>query len=264
MPVSDRVSILYLEYGILERDGHSVVLKQADRLTLIPVGASSVLMLGPGTAVTHQAIVLCAQERTLLLWAGENGVRLYAAGNPRSRSDGLILQATLHANPETRLRVARMLYLRMFDEPAPERRSLEQLRGIEGARVKKIYFELAQRFGVDWGGRDTRSLRTPIDAALAGVNAALYGLCEAVILALGYSPAIGFVHSGDPRSFVFDIADTVKFKTVVPLAFKLASAGSDNMEHRSRVACREYFYAHRLADQLVQTVEEVLSANGSS
>jgi CRISPR-associated protein Cas1 len=148
----------------------------------------------------------------------------------------------------------------MFDEDAPLQRSIEQLLGIEGARVKRLYAELALQYDVDWKGK-SQDLTCPVNAALAGVNAALYGATEAAILALGYSPAIGFVHSGDPRSFVFDVADTVKFAAVAPLAFELAKAGAENMEHRSRIACRNLFIRENIVSKIVHNIQHILESS---
>jgi CRISPR-associated protein Cas1 len=259
--VADRISIVYVDRGELVRQGHVLVSATADGALTIPVGRTSVVMLGPGVSVSHAAVALCAAEGALLLWVGEMGVRLYAAGNPGGRSEALLRQARLAQADEARLLAAGRIFFHMFGEPAPKRRSIEQLRGIEGARVRAIYARLAEESGIEWVGRDTTSVARPIDAALAGVNAALYGLCEAVILALGYSPALGFIHSGDARSFVFDVADMVKFQTVVPLAFRLAAERPASMEHRARTAARDLFFEQSLAAKLVDLVEDVLRAD---
>jgi CRISPR-associated protein Cas1 len=258
IPISERISIVYVDRGCLEQDGHQLVISDANRLTAIPVGKVAVLMLGPGVSVTHAAIKLCADEKCLLLWSGEHGVRLYAAGNPRSSAEAIVRQALLHANPASRLSVARKVFRIMFGEDAPLNRSVDQLRGLEGARVKKLYNQLADQYNVGWTGK-VSDLSCPVNAALAGVNAALYGVTEAAILALGYSPAIGFVHAGDPRSFVFDVADTVKFQSVAPLAFALAQQGGDNIEHRSRTAARDLFARDNLTEKIVSNIEILLN-----
>lgn len=256
IPVSERISIVYADKGSLEQDGHQLVLADKGSFTAIPVGKTSAILLGPGTSVTHAAIRLCSNEGCLLLWGGESGVRLYAAGNPRSSADRLVKQATMFANENSRLVTARLVFKLMFGEDAPLNRSIDQLRGLEGSRVKKIYAGFAAKYGVVWTGKRD-DLSCPVNAALAGVNAALYGVTEAAILALGYSPSIGFVHAGDPRSFIFDVADTVKFTTVAPMAFELAKAGSENMEHRSRVACRDMFVKENLVSRIVQNIETI-------
>lgn len=259
--VSERISIIYLDRGTLEQDGLCLVLAQKDCLTQIPVGKTAVLMVGPGVNVTHAAIKICADEGTLLLWTGEHGVRLYAAGNPRGDCGALTRQALARSQASSHLFVARKIYFWMFGEEVHPRYSIEQLRGLEGARVKRWYEDKAKEVGIDWQGR-SHTLRNPIDRALAGCNAALYGITEAVILALGFSPAIGFVHSGDARSFVYDLADTVKFRSVAPLAFKLAAEYMNELtESIIRQQTRDLFFRTKLTAQLVDVLQDLLNAD---
>ncbi len=260
MPISERISFLYFERTILERDGHGLVTISGSARTQIPIGRTSVLMLGPGVSVSHAAIALCALEDALVLWVGEAAVRLYGACNPRSNSSALLHQAKLRLDEGTRLQVARRIYFMMFDEVAPERRSIDQLRGVEGGKVKSIYEALAVKNKINWSGR-SQNMSDPLNAAISTATSALYGVTEAAILALGYSPAIGFIHNGDPRSFVFDVADTVKFKTVVPLAFELVATSQFQVEQRTRAACRDLFYKEMMPSKLVNIIQEVLGAN---
>jgi len=260
MSVSERISFLYFERTVLERCGHSLVAITGSDRVQIPVGRTSVIMLGPGVTVTHAAISLCSLEGALVLWVGEAAVRLYGYGNPRSNADTLLYQASLRLDDGHRVEVARRIFSMMFSEEPPQRRSIEQLRGIEGARVKQIYANLAQQYKVRWEGRSS-DMSDPLNAAISTATSALYGVTEAAILALGFSPAIGFVHSGDPRSFVFDIADTVKFKSVVPLAFDLVAKSAHQLEQRTRAACRDLFYREQVPAQIVAIVKEVLGAN---
>jgi len=159
-PVSERVSLIYANRGALERDGHTVVLSQESGKTIIPIGVTAVLMIGPGVSVSHAAVALCAKEGALILWVGENGVRVYAAGDPRGRSEAVVRQAVLHADPAQRLHIARKVFKGMFGEDAPKGRSIEQLRGIEGAKVKRWYETTAQEYGISWSGRTHSMLGT--------------------------------------------------------------------------------------------------------
>jgi CRISPR-associated protein Cas1 len=256
--VADRLSFFYAEKGVLEVDGHAVVLRQGNRLVHLPVATACAVLVMPGTVVTHEAVKACAEEGTLLLWVGENGVRCYAAGNPGGANAGKILrQAKLRLDSRSRLLVAKAIFQRMFEEEAPQCRSVEQLRGMEGARVKALYHRLANEAEVEWSGRD--GLSNPINQAISGANAALYGLVEACILALGYSPAIGFVHSGDPRSFVFDVSDCLKFRTVVPVAFDVIKASVEDVEGRVRRACRDLFGRINMSARIIDIIEDVLT-----
>ncbi|MDE9528415.1 subtype I-E CRISPR-associated endonuclease Cas1, partial [Xenorhabdus bovienii] len=88
----------------------------------------------------------------------------------------------------------------------------------------------------------------------------LYGITEAAILAAGYAPAIGFLHTGKPLSFVYDIADILKFDTVVPIAFKVAATNSTAPDRQVRIACREKFRTDKTLKRLIPLIEEVLAA----
>ena len=261
IPVSERISILYIERESIERDGHALVAVSGARRTVIPVGKTSAIFLGPGSTLSHAAAALCTLEQTLLIWVGEAGVRLYTSANPLGNPDRVLRQAPLHLDPVARLGAARAIFRLMFGEEAPPRRSVEQLRGLEGAKVKQILRDLTATHGISWNGRNTSGDHDAVSLAISTATAALYGLSEAVILALGYSPAIGFVHSGAPRSFVFDLADTVKFRSVVPLAVKLVAASPNNLEKRVRTACRDLFVSTRMASTLVENTETILYAD---
>lgn len=276
IPLKDRSAIVFLQYGQLDVvDGAFVLIDQNGVRVQIPVGGLACLMLEPGTRVSHAAVVLCAQVGCLLIWVGEGGVRLYAAGQPGgARADRLLFQARNALDETARLNVVREMYRRRFDEAPPSRRSVDQLRGMEGVRVREIYRLLAKRHGVDWKAR--RYDQGDWDAAdipnrcLSAATACLYGLCEAAILAAGYAPAIGFLHRGKPQSFVYDIADLYKFETVVPVAFAVAarivrSGASDGPPERQvRIACRETFRKSGLLEKIIPDIGDILLAGGLS
>lgn len=274
IPMKDRSGILFLEYGQLDvLDGAFVLVDQNGARVQIPVGGLACLMLEPGTRVSHAAVVLCARVGCLLVWVGEAGVRLYAAGQPGgARADLLLFQAQTAMDESARLKVVREMFRRRFGEDPPERRSVDQLRGMEGVRVRALYRLLAQRHGVewrarrydqqDWGGGDLPN------RCLSAANACLYGLCEAAILAAGYAPAIGFLHRGKPQSFVYDVADLYKFETVVPAAFTVAArilkgkAGPEPPERQVRIACRDLFRRTGLLERIIPDIAAILAAGG--
>jgi CRISPR-associated protein Cas1 len=203
---------------------------------------------------------------TLLVWIGEAGVRLYSAGQPGgARSDRLLYQARLALDEQLRLKVVRKMYALRFGEEPPARRSVEQLRGIEGARVRRTYQILAQQFGVKWTGRDynpeTWDSSDAPNRCLSAATSCLYGVTEAAVLAAGYAPAVGFIHTGKPLSFVYDIADVYKFETVVPVAFKVAGSNPPgNVERAVRLGCRDVFRQTKLLDRIIPDIEEILAA----
>ena len=271
IPLKDRSSILFVEKGQIDvLDGAFVVVDATGVRTHVPVGGFACLMLEPGTRVSHAAVALAGRAGTLLVWVGEAGVRLYAAGQPGgARADRLLWQARLALDEEARLKVVRKMFALRFDEPAPERRSVDQLRGIEGVRVRKLYEFLAQRYGVRWQRRaydrhDWDAADLP-NRCLSAATSCLHGLAEAAVLAAGYAPAVGFLHTGKPLSFVYDVADLFKFATVVPVAFETAARAAKGklelpVESAVRRGCRDVFRRSNLLERLIPTIEEVLLA----
>lgn len=266
--MKDRISVLFVEKGNLDvLDGAFVVVDKNAVRTHIPVGGVACLMLEPGTRISHMAVMLASRVGCLLVWVGEAGVRLYASGQPGgARADRLLFQAKLALDDEARLKVVRKMYALRFKEEPPERRSVDQLRGIEGVRVRKMYELLARQYKVQWKFRnydynEWESGDIP-NRCLSSATACLYGICEAAILAAGYAPAVGFIHTGKPQSFVYDIADIFKFETVVPAAFRIAARIPANPEREVRLACREIFRQTKLLQRIIPTIEEVLAAGG--
>ena len=218
IPIKDRASILFIERGQVDvLDGAFVVVDKTGVRTHIPVGGLACLMLEPGARVSHAAVTLAARVGCLLVWIGEAGVRLYSAGQPGgARADRLLHQARLALDPDARLKVVRKMYDMRFGEPAPQRRSVDQLRGIEGARVRRLYDVLARQYGVKWKRRhydpgDWDASDLP-NRCLSQATSCLYGLAEAAILAAGYAPAIGFLHTGKPQSFVYECSLAASFR----------------------------------------------------
>ncbi|MGJ8631450.1 MAG: type I-E CRISPR-associated endonuclease Cas1e [Glaciecola sp.] len=266
IPIKDRNSMIFIGMGQIDvKDGAFVVIDKNGERMHIPVGSVVCIMLEPGTRVSHAAVKLAAITGTLLIWVGEAGVRVYSVGQPGgARSDHLLYQAKLALDENLRLKVVRKMFEMRFGEPAPERRSVEQLRGIEGARVRKTYQILAKQHNIEWHGRryDPKDWNKGdiINQCISAATACLYGVTEAAILAAGYAPAIGFIHSGKPLSFVYDIADILKFDSVVPLAFKIASTKTYAPDKDVRIACRELFRTDRVLKKLIPMIEEVLAA----
>jgi CRISPR-associated protein Cas1 len=266
--MKERVSMVFVQYGELDvLDGAFVLVDKTGVRTHIPVGSVACIMLETGTRVSHAAVKLAAYVGCLLIWVGDGGVRLYASGQPGgARADRLLYQARLALDDAARLKVVRKMYEIRFGEKPPERRSIEQLRGIEGARVRAMYQLLARKYGVEWTHReydpDNWADSDLANRCLSAATACLYGISEAAILAAGYAPAIGFIHTGKPQSFVYDLADIFKFETVAPLAFKIAAEGgaAEQAERKVRLGCRDSFRQSKILERLIPTIEEILAA----
>ncbi|WP_263078978.1 type I-E CRISPR-associated endonuclease Cas1e [Endozoicomonas sp. Mp262] len=267
IPIKDRVSMVFVYFGRIDvKEGAFVVLDEVHgERKHIPVGSVACIMLEPGTRVSHAAVKLAATTGTLLIWVGEAGVRLYSAGQPGgARSDKLLYQAKLALDEDLRLKVVRKMFEIRFGEAAPARRSVDQLRGIEGARVRKTYQLMAKQYGVKWQGRkyDPKDWAAGdiANQCISAATSCLYGVTEAAVLAAGYAPAIGFLHSGKPLSFVYDIADLYKFDTVVPVTFQTAAKNPVHPERAVRIACRDAFRTTKLLKKIIPMIEEVLAA----
>jgi CRISPR-associated protein Cas1 len=271
IPLKERAALVFVARARLDvEDGAFVAIDAEGVRVVIPVGGLACLLLEPGTRVSHAAAALAARAGTLLVWVGEGAVRLYSAGRPGgARADKLLWQARIALDDAARLRVVRRMYALRFGEAAPRRRSIDQLRGIEGVRVRESYALLARQHRVDWRRRaydvaDWEAGDLP-NRCLSAATACLHGLTEAAVLAAGYSPAIGFLHTGKPLSFVYDIADLWKLDTVVPEAFRIAGLAQKGRltmpaERAVRLACRDAFRRTKLLERIIPGIEEVLTA----
>ena len=259
----DSLSYLYIEHAVLERrDGALLVLQETGR-TAIPAANLCLLLLGPGTTVTHAAIKLLAESGCSVLWTGEDMAQLYAQGLGETRRGyHLLHQAAAASDPKKRLQVVLKMYEMRFTDALSPDLSLEQIRGMEGARVRAAYQSASRQYGVPWQGRnyDRRDWNAsdPINRALSAANAVLNGVCHAAIVSGGYSPALGFVHTGKMLSFVYDVADLYKAELTIPLAFQTVAEGSEHVETRVRTACREKFREEKLLERILPDIDHLL------
>jgi CRISPR-associated protein Cas1 len=231
--VRDRISFLYAERCKISRQDGAVTFTDEKGTAFIPAAAISVLLLGPGTDISHRAVELIGTAGTALIWVGEHGVRYYAHGLPLARSAGLLIkQAALVSNVQSRAKVVREMYAMRFPNEYVSNLTVQQLRGKEGTRIRNIYRRSAETSGITWNGRmydpDNYEAGDNVNKALSAGHACLYGVCHAVITALGLSPGLGFVHNGHQRAFVYDIADLYKADITIPLAFEVASECGEN------------------------------------
>lgn len=260
----DRLSYVYLEHVRIDQHDTAIAAWDDAGATPIPVGAVAVLMLGPGTTITHAAIHALADNACLVVWCGEENIRFYAFGTGGTDSSARLLrQARLVCDPEARMQVVRRMYAIRFEEVPPAHYTIEQLRGMEGFRVRQTYQQASQATGVPWSGRhyNTQDWEAgdPVNKALSAANACLYGLCHAAVVAAGYSPALGFIHTGTQRSFVLDLADLYKCEVTIPLAFRTAALPlTIPVERAARLACRDAFREQKLLERILPDIDRVL------
>ena len=262
---SDSLSHVYLEHAVIEQEAHSIAAFTAQGRITLPSANLSCLILGPGTRITHAAIKTISDCGALVIWTGAEGLSFYACGQSKTRiSAGIESQARHWANPELHLLVVRRLYQARFSEVLPDDLSLAQIRGKEGVRVRDAYQQLAKKYGVNWNGRGYNrgnwSDADPINRALSAANSALYAIVLACLHSLGYSPALGFIHTGKQLSFAYDIADLVKTYTSFLAAFEAAAIDSEKVESRARRILRDRCCHERVQDQLTKKVPSLFSA----
>ncbi len=262
--VRDSWSFVYVEHAIIEQDDKAIAVFDKNGKTPIPCATLTLLMLGPGTNITHQAIKTLAESGCLVAWSGEAGVRFYAIGMGETRSaTNLLRQAAMHSDPDLRLRVVRCMYEMRFSEPLPPNLSIKQIRGKEGVRVRESYARWSKETGIKWDGRHYKQndwRRTePINRALSAANSCLYGIAHAAIVAAGYSPALGFIHTGKMLSFVYDIADIYKADITIPVAFRCTAAGESRLESRVRHLCRDIFREQRLLARIINDLDRLFA-----
>ena len=255
--ISDRMTFIYLEHCKLNREDGAITVTDERGVIHIPAAAISVLLLGPGTDVTQRAMVSVA-------WVGEHGVRYYAGGCALTHSARLLIkQAECVSNQRKHLQVVRKMYELRFEGEDTAGLTLQQLRGREGSRMRKLYKACAARTGVAWNGRsydpDDFSVGDPVNQALSAGNACLYGLAYSVISALGCSPGLGFVHIGHERSFVYDVADLYKAEITIPIAFEIAAENPENLPRETRRRVRDAMVSANILERMVKDIKHLFS-----
>ncbi|MCD0485206.1 type I-E CRISPR-associated endonuclease Cas1e [Streptacidiphilus sp. ASG 303] len=269
--IGDALSFLYLDMVRIVQDDTGVCAQIETRTGLdtvyIPTAALSCVLLGPGTSITARALSTFARHGTTVVCTGSGAVRAYAGIQPASlTTEWLEKQVRAWADETPRLQVAVRMYERRFDDTVPPGITLAQLRGMEGQRMKALYRILAQQHGI---GRFRRAYdpaqwdtQDPVNLALSSANTCLYGVVHAALLAMGCSPALGFVHTGTQHSFVYDIADLYKADTTIPLAFSLHDSSNPEQEARRRL--RDGFRLIKLLPRIVRDIQTMLSPNNDT
>jgi CRISPR-associated protein Cas1 len=266
--VEDRLSTIYVERCHIDRDDNAVVLVNRQRTVRVPAAMVATVLIGPGTRITSGAVRLLADSGTAICWVGERGVRMYATGLGPSRGTELLLrQAYLVTRVKERLAVARRMYAMRFPDEDVSTATMQQLRGREGARVKKLYRAHSTRTGIAWSGREYKpgqpfEAGDDINRLLSAAHASLCGICHAAIVGIGASPALGFVHTGGATSFVLDIADLYKAEYTIPLAFDLAARGHLD-ERDARTAFRDKVADGRLMGRIIRDIKDLLLGDGN-
>ena len=267
--ISDRMTFLYLEHCKIDRKDSAITVTDEKGITHIPSAVISVLMLGPGTDISHRAMELIGDSGVSVCWVGEHGVRYYAGGRALTHSSRMIIkQAELLLNQRKHLEVARKMYAMRFPDEDVSGLTLQQLRGREGSRIRKVYSKYSKKWNVEWNGRvynpDDFTDSDLINQALSAAHVCLYGLAHAVISAIGCSPALGFVHVGHELSFVYDIADLYKADISIPVAFEVTSKNPKDISREVRLRVRDEMVKAHLVEKMVHDIKTLLNPEESN
>ena len=264
----DGLSYFYCEHCKVEQDGHSIAVYSQEGNVQVPAASLGVLLLGPGSSITHAAVKTLADNGCLTGWTGEGVVRFYAHGLGETRKGMHIeKQAKLWADERLHKKVVIRMYRMRFQDVLPSNLSLQQIRGMEGIRVRETYNQASKEFGVKWQGRNYQrkdwNASDTVNRALSVANACLYAICHTAIISGGYSPALGFIHQGKALSFVYDIADLYKTEISIPVAFKIAAEDPPKLESVIRQSCRQQFYDVKLLSRILPDIDSLFDIQQS-
>lgn len=277
LPHADRHGLIWLDRGhlIVEDGCLHFVRKDNDNASgeyQVPHQGLSMILLGPGSLVSHDALRLLARHGTAMAAVGTDGVRCYTAPplGP-DRSDLARQQARLWADDKSRLEVARRMYALRLGEVLPHRQ-IEVLRGIEGARMKTAYKLIADRYGVRWKGRRfDRANPDAADAANQAINHAATAVQAAAAIAVASTstlPQLGFIHEDSDQSFVLDVADLYRDTVTLPVAFASAKESEtnyrDTIDRLVRRNAAKAFRKEKLIPHMIDRIKRLIEPIGDN
>ena len=266
--VKDKYPFVYLEHGRLEIDDSSVKwIEATGHVISIPCATVNTILLGPGTSVTHAAIKSMSESNCTVCWIGSDSLLYYATGEtPTANTYNLKKQISLYSNSKKKLETARTLFSFRFPDLELKEKSLSEMMGMEVYRVKALYKNVAEKYEIPWDGRNyipgKINLSDTTNKILTCCNVALYGILLSVVHALGFSPRIGFIHSGCPLPFVYDIADLYKPEVSIDLAFKLTKEmGGEYIKDVVADAFRERICNNNILERSVKDIGKIMGVS---
>ena len=259
----DRWTPIYLEHGRLEVDDSSVKWIGADQVFFcIPIATISAILLGPGTTVTHAAIKACADSNAFICWVGEESLRFYALGiTPTHDNQNSKRHAQIWADKKRRVVIARKMFKMRFPEVNIDDRTINELRGMEGIRIRALYAKLGEQYGVTWKGRNYNKncwdISDTINRAISANNASLYALIASIICSMGFLPQLGFVHETGTLPFIYDIADLYKAEVSLPAAFLAVRENPQDNGDLTRTLLKQLIEKNQLLQRIPKDLESL-------
>ncbi|HYE00985.1 MAG TPA: type I-E CRISPR-associated endonuclease Cas1e [Alphaproteobacteria bacterium] len=269
IPQKSRNGLIYVERCRLAIDNGSLVLTfdEKGEMLELPYQRLNAILLGPGSAITHDAVRHCSAHGTCLAFVGVEGSRLYTAPPLFDRDSELARQQAIRwASEATRIAVAKRMYAKRFGE-TPRATSLDSLRGMEAARIKRSYELIARQIGVAWHGRRFDRANPEGDdlpnQAINHVVTALEAGVAIAVQATGTLPPLGFLHEDSAKSWVLDLCDLYRTTVTVPIAFrcaKRAAAGSaETLDRLCRRAVSDHMRESGFIDTVIDDIKELLA-----
>lgn len=274
IPHADRHGLIWLDRGRLEVEDGCLRFITAGGGALdagdyqIPHQAISLVLLGPGSSVTHDALRLLARHGCALAAIGEGAVRFYTAPPLMPDSSALArAQVERWSDRGARMEVARAMYALRFGEIV-RTRDIEVLRGQEGARIKRAYALAAERYGIRWQGRrydrDNPGAGDLPNQAINHAGSAMTAAAAVAVAATGTIPQLGFVHEDSGLAFVLDVADLFRHDVLLDIAFGAAKEGErgDSIDRLVRRRAALLFRQHQLIPTMIDRIKALLSPGG--
>ncbi len=263
--IKDRYPYIYLEHGRLEVDDSSVKWVDArEGVIRLPAAMLQCILLGPGTSITHEAVKVLAAAKCTVMWTGEDGLSYYAHGiSPTADTRNIVRQIKAASDPKMSLTVARNMFSRRFPEADLSEKTLAEMMGMEGVRVRLLYQQKANQYGVAWHGRKfipgQFSASDTTNRILTACNSALYGILCSIVHSAGFSPYIGFIHSGSPMPFIYDLADLYKADLCIDLAFRLTAELNNHYDKKAVSSeFRKKVLEMKLLETAVDDIDQIL------
>ncbi len=275
VPHADRHGLIWLSRGGLTVENGCLRFAAAGGPDMpaglydIPFQSISLILLGPGSTVSHDVLRLLARHGTGLAAVGDDGVRAYTAP-PLGADNSQIArrQARVWADAEgARLSIARRLYAWRLGEVLPHQ-DITVLRGIEGARMKETYRLLAKRHGIQWDGRRyDRANPNAADAPNQAINHAATAVEAAAAIAVAATaavPQLGFIHEDSANAFILDIADLYRDQMTLPIAFQAVKAAEKDptvpLERQVRRIAGRAFRDQGLIPGMIDRIKSLFDA----
>lgn len=263
--LTDSITYLYIEKCRVEQDNLSIKLVYAEKEVAIPCAELTLLYIGPGVSITHAAIIALSLNGCIVVWCGENLRKFYCYGYGETKSAKNILKQSMACmNSELHLEVVRKMYKLRFPKENLDDKTLAQMRGMEGVRVRTYYNYLSKKYNVKWNGRNLKGIDYSkmdiINKAITYNNSLLYALCTGIIVSLGYNTSLGFIHVGNINSFVYDIADLYKADIALPVAFEVVSylQGINKVEYLENELRKHLRIKFKESELMKKVVEDLL------